>query len=90
MTTYLVTGASGHLGRLTVHALLDRGVPASDVVATARDTDAIADLAALGVVVRRADYTDPASLDAALRRRRPCPARLLERRRRARRPARAT
>lgn len=65
MTTYLVTGASGHLGRLTVHALLERGVAASDVVATARDTEDIADLAALGVVTRTADYTDPASLKEA-------------------------
>jgi NAD(P)H dehydrogenase (quinone) len=65
MTTYLVTGTSGHLGRLVVRSLLDRGVSPADVVATARDTATIADLAALGVVVRRADYTDPASLDAA-------------------------
>ncbi|RYB95187.1 NAD-dependent epimerase/dehydratase family protein [Nocardioides oleivorans] len=67
MTTYLVTGASGHLGRLAVHALLERGVAASDVVATARDTDAISDLAALGVETRTADYTDPASLEQALK-----------------------
>ena len=65
MTTYLVTGTSGHLGRLVVHALLHLGVSPADVVATARDTDAVADLAALGVVVRRADYADPASLTAA-------------------------
>jgi len=65
MTTYLVTGASGHLGRLTVQALLDRGVTPADVVATARNTDAIADLAALGVDTRAADYTDAASLKEA-------------------------
>ena len=65
MTTYLVTGASGHLGRLAVHALLERGVAASDVVATARNTDSIADLAALGVATRTADYSDPTSLRAA-------------------------
>jgi NAD(P)H dehydrogenase (quinone) len=65
MTSYLVTGASGHLGRLTVQALLDLGVTPSDVVATARNTDAIDDLAALGVVTRAADYTDPASLKEA-------------------------
>lgn len=65
MTTYLVTGASGQLGRLTVRALLAQGVAASDVVATARDTDAISDLAALGVLTRQADYTDPASLKDA-------------------------
>ncbi|WP_205474394.1 SDR family oxidoreductase [Nocardioides sp. SYSU D00038] len=64
--TYLVTGASGHLGRLTVRALLDRGTPAERVVATARDTTAIADLADLGVTTRRADYDDPASLAAAV------------------------
>ncbi len=65
MTTYLVTGASGHLGRLAVLALLERGIAPSDVVATARDTDALSDLAARGVVTRRADYTDPASLEEA-------------------------
>ena len=61
----LVTGASGHLGRRTVLALLDRGVPAADIVATARDLDTVGDLAGLGVQVRRADYDDPTSLDAA-------------------------
>ena len=65
MTTYLVTGASGQLGRLTVRALLERGITPADVVATARDADAVADLAELGVVVRRADYTDPTSLKEA-------------------------
>lgn len=63
--TILVTGASGHLGRLVVESLLERGVPAQDVVATARDLDSITDLAAKGVVVRRADYTDPMSLKDA-------------------------
>lgn len=63
--TLLVTGASGHLGRLVVESLLDRGTPASDIVATARKTEALADLAERGVEVRRADYGDPASLDAA-------------------------
>ena len=63
--TILVTGASGHLGRLVVESLLEHGVPAQDVVATARDLDSIADLAARGVVVRRADYTDPTSLKDA-------------------------
>ena len=65
MSTLLVTGTSGHLGRLIVEALLERGVAASDIVATARNVDDVADLAARGVVVRRADYTDPASLKEA-------------------------
>jgi NAD(P)H dehydrogenase (quinone) len=63
--TILVTAASGHLGRLVVDALLRHGVARSDVVATARRPEALADLAGLGVEVRRADYDDPASLDAA-------------------------
>ncbi|GGM97124.1 NAD(P)-dependent oxidoreductase [Terrabacter tumescens] len=63
--TLLVTGASGQLGRLVVEALLERGTPAADVVAIARTPESITDLAERGVQVRRADYTDPASLDAA-------------------------
>jgi NAD(P)H dehydrogenase (quinone) len=63
--TVLVTGASGHLGRLVVLALLDRGVEPATVVATARDLASIKDLADLGVETRRADYDDPESLDAA-------------------------
>jgi NAD(P)H dehydrogenase (quinone) len=61
----VVTGASGHLGRLTVQALLDRGVAASRIVATARTPESLGDLADAGVVVRRADYTDPQSLKEA-------------------------
>ncbi|MEU4645748.1 SDR family oxidoreductase [Micromonospora sp. NPDC023814] len=62
----VVTGATGHLGRLIVDSLLRRGVPAGQVVALGRDTDRLADLAARGVTVRRADYSDPDSLRAAL------------------------
>jgi NAD(P)H dehydrogenase (quinone) len=61
----VVTGATGHLGRLAVESLLDRGVPAAGITATGRSTDKLADLAARGVTVVAADYTDPASLDAA-------------------------
>ncbi len=61
----VVTGATGQLGRLTVEALLRRGVPAPDVIATGRDITAIKDLADRGVAVRRADFTDPDSLTAA-------------------------
>lgn len=64
--TVLVTGANGHLGRLTVHALLERGVEPSTIVATARDRNSIKDLADLDVETRRADYDDPASLDEAM------------------------
>ncbi|MFL4910416.1 SDR family oxidoreductase [Streptomyces sp. MMS24-I2-30] len=61
----VVTGASGQLGRLTVEALLRRGVPASDIVATGRDTTRIEEFADRGVVVRRADFAAPDSLAAA-------------------------
>jgi NAD(P)H dehydrogenase (quinone) len=61
----VVTGATGQLGRLTVEALLRRGVPAADIVATGRDTARIEDLGDRGVVVRRADFAEPDSLAAA-------------------------
>jgi NAD(P)H dehydrogenase (quinone) len=61
----VVTGATGHLGRLVVTELLARGVAAADVVATGRRTEALADLAAQGVRVVASDYADAASLRAA-------------------------
>lgn len=61
----VVTGASGALGNLVVEGLLDK-VPASQIVAAVRDPAKAVHLAARGVQVRRADYEDPASLDAAL------------------------
>jgi NAD(P)H dehydrogenase (quinone) len=61
----VVTGATGHLGRLVVEALLARGVPAGEIIATGRSTVPLADLAARGVRVVAADFHDPASLDAA-------------------------
>jgi len=61
----VVTGATGHLGRLAVEALLNGGIPAGQLVATGRRTEALADLAERGVVVRRADFDDPESLREA-------------------------
>uniref|UniRef100_UPI0025ED77F3 NAD(P)H-binding protein n=1 Tax=uncultured Demequina sp. TaxID=693499 RepID=UPI0025ED77F3 len=66
MTTYAVTGASGQLGRKIVHALLDLHLSPFDVIALARDTDKVEDLAALGVRVRAADYDAPETLSSAL------------------------
>ncbi len=62
----VVTGASGQLGRLVIQSLLRRQVPASQIVAAVRTPAKAADLAALGVQVRAADYTQPDTLDAAL------------------------
>ncbi len=66
MTTYAVTGASGHFGRLAIEALIARGIAPADIVAIARNTDKVADLATQGVAVRHGDYDDAASLDIAL------------------------
>jgi NAD(P)H dehydrogenase (quinone) len=63
--TIVITGATGHLGRLAVEALLRRGVPPSQIVATGRDTGKIKDLAGRGVTVRHADFADSGSLAAA-------------------------
>ncbi|MBL8303276.1 MAG: SDR family oxidoreductase [Ideonella sp.] len=60
----VVTGATGQLGRLVIRKLLET-VPASQVVAAVRQPAQAADLAALGVQVRAADYTRPATLAAA-------------------------
>jgi NAD(P)H dehydrogenase (quinone) len=61
----IITGASGQLGRLTVQSLLERGMPAGEIVATGRSAARLADLADRGVQTRVADYADPASLRAA-------------------------
>jgi NAD(P)H dehydrogenase (quinone) len=64
--TIVVTGASGHLGRLVVESLLDGGVPATEIVAAARTPAKAADLAARGAQIREADYDRPETLAAAL------------------------
>ena len=61
----VVTGATGHLGRLTVEALLRRGIAAEQITATGRRTETLGDLAERGVSVRRADFDDPTSLREA-------------------------
>jgi NAD(P)H dehydrogenase (quinone) len=59
-----ITGATGQLGRLVIDALLQK-VPANQIVAAVRHPEKAADLAAKGIVVRHADYDQPASLSAA-------------------------
>ncbi|WP_371517421.1 SDR family oxidoreductase [Kitasatospora sp. NBC_01300] len=61
---YVVTGATGQLGRLVVEGLL-AAVPASEVAVAVRSAEKAADLAARGVAVRVVDYDDPASLAGA-------------------------
>ena len=60
--TIAITGATGQLGRLIVTKLTTL-VPANQIVALARSATKAADL---GVAVREADYSQPATLDLAL------------------------
>lgn len=64
--SYVITGATGHLGRLVVEQLLDGAVPAGEIVATGRDVAKIKDLAERGVRVRAVDFDDPAAVRPAL------------------------
>lgn len=60
-----VTGATGHLGHLVVESLLAHGTPADQIVAVVRTPAKATDLAAKGVQVRQATYTEPEALEAA-------------------------
>ncbi|GAA4701646.1 SDR family oxidoreductase [Nocardioides conyzicola] len=61
--SFVVTGATGPLGRRTVESLLERGVEPSEIVATGRSVEKLADLAQRGVRVERLDFDDvPASV----------------------------
>jgi NAD(P)H dehydrogenase (quinone) len=62
----LLMGATGNVGRLTLAALLDQGVPPSQVVAGARDPNKAKDIGP-GVATRRADYLDPSGMAEAFR-----------------------
>jgi uncharacterized protein YbjT (DUF2867 family) len=57
----VITGATGQLGSQLVQQLLER-VPADRVGVSVRDPARAAELADLGVRVRRGDFTDPDSL----------------------------
>ncbi|WP_193608823.1 NAD(P)H-binding protein [Nocardioides lijunqiniae] len=65
MTT-LVTAASGHLGRLVLDSLLERGVAPDSIRAGARTPASLAAYAERGVSVVPLDYNDPASVTAAV------------------------
>ncbi|WP_168915440.1 NmrA family NAD(P)-binding protein [Microcella flavibacter] len=64
--TIVVTGATGHLGRLIIESLLARGVAPAAITGTGRSVERAADLAERGVRIVPAAYDDAASLDAAL------------------------
>lgn len=58
---FIVTGASGKLGRKIIENLLRR-VPAASIGISVRDLAKVADFLALGIRVRPGDYRDPQSL----------------------------
>jgi NAD(P)H dehydrogenase (quinone) len=60
----VVTGATGHLGRLVIDGLLEK-VPADRITAVVRDADKAAPLAARGVTLKVADYSRPETLSGA-------------------------
>lgn len=62
----VITGATGQLGQHVLQALLERDVPAEEIIAAGRSVEKLADFAARGVRVRAMDYDDPASVAAAL------------------------
>jgi NAD(P)H dehydrogenase (quinone) len=61
---YVVTAASGQLGRLAVAALVER-TGADSVAAVVRDPAKASALFPEGVAIRQGDYTRPETLDAA-------------------------
>jgi NAD(P)H dehydrogenase (quinone) len=60
-----VTGAAGQLGQLVIKQLLARGVAPGRIAAGTRSPAKLADLAAAGIEVRRADFEDVRGLTEA-------------------------
>lgn len=64
--TLLVTGAAGQLGRNVIRHLIETyHVSPGSIIAATRSPEKLSDLAAKGVVVRKADFDDAASLPSA-------------------------
>jgi NAD(P)H dehydrogenase (quinone) len=63
---YLVTGGSGQLSQLVLESLInDLGVPATSVVTTSRNPEGLSHIQKLGIEIRKADFDDAESLEAA-------------------------
>jgi NAD(P)H dehydrogenase (quinone) len=61
----IISGAAGHLGELTIRALLARGIPARSLILVSRTPDRLRSYAGEGASVRFGDFTRPESLPAA-------------------------
>lgn len=64
--TIAIIGATGKFGGHTIDALLERGLPASDLLALGRDHDRLAQLADRGLRTAALDLTDEAATTATL------------------------
>jgi NAD(P)H dehydrogenase (quinone) len=63
---YLVTGASGHLGKAVInHLLTTHKIAPNQIIATTRTPDDLKDLAARGIHVRAANFDDVGHLTKA-------------------------
>lgn len=65
MTTYAITGATGHFGQRAIQYLAAK-VPASEILALARNVEKAKQVLPAGIAIRQADYTDPAQMTTAL------------------------
>ena len=63
----VITGATGQLGYHVVEALLERSVPAGEIVAAGRSVDKLDGFAGRGVQVKAMDYADASSVASALK-----------------------
>lgn len=61
----IISGASGQLGGATTQYLLDKGVPAKNLILVSRTPQGLAQYAAQGAATRFGDFSKPDSLPAA-------------------------
>ena len=65
-STLLVTGAAGQLGKRVIHHLLETyKIAPGRIIAATRSPEKLAELAAKGVITRKADFDDAATLSTA-------------------------
>ena len=67
MSSILITGATGQLGKATIDFLIQKGIAANQISALARSGEKAADLSAKGIKIKIGDYLDYSSLVAAFK-----------------------
>ena len=63
----LITGATGHFGKLTIDFLLKKGIKTSQIAVLVRNTEKATDLNEKGINIRVGDYNDYSSLVKAFK-----------------------